>query len=79
MGGSSNGEDGCDGNGHGVSSDGSGGDRGVAEKLAALCKERDAVEEAMQAAVDDDDFDEADRLQGLANELAEQIDALETA
>ena len=47
-----------------------------AARLEALRAELDAKEDAMQAAVDRDDFEEAARLQDEVDVLSEEIDAL---
>ena len=46
-----------------------------AARLEALRAELDAKEDAMQAAVDRDDFEEAARLQDEVDVLSEEIDA----
>ena len=50
---------------------------GGAAELERLQKEKETMEDQMQAAVDADDFDEASRLQEIIDELGDQIDALE--
>ena len=53
-----------------------GGDDGGSE-VDRLQKAKEVLEEQMQLAVDNDDFDEATRLQERIDELDEQIEALE--
>ena len=40
-------------------------------------RQKEELEDQMQTAVDNDDFDEATRLQEVIDELSEKIDALE--
>ena len=50
---------------------------GVAEQIAELRRQKDKTEEQMQAAVDNDDFDEADRLQTVLADLDTKMAELE--
>ena len=46
-------------------------------QLEALRRQKDELEDQMQKAVDEDDFDEATRLQEVIDELSDKIDELE--
>ena len=52
---------------------------GVAEQIAELRRQKDKAEEQMQAAVDNDDFDEADRLQTVLADLDTKMAELEAS
>ena len=46
-------------------------------ELDQLKKEKEELEDRMQVEVDNDNFDEATRLQEMIDELSDKIDALE--
>jgi len=49
---------------------------GPPSELDRLRREKEVTEDQMQAAVDNDDFDEASRLQEIIDELGDRIEAL---
>ena len=52
-------------------------DSGGLSELDQLKKEKEELEDRMQVEVDNDNFDEATRLQEMIDELSDKIDALE--